>query len=250
MNKTTTLAAACALLGAAGSALAQSSDTPPSFLASLSSPTPTTRWTVRAGVSHIAPHSSSSDATGPFLPGPPSGISLEVENKTTAFFSLAYALNTNMELELAMGYPPTHDVNARIAAFLPSNVQGFNGQTVARVRQMAPTLFFNYAFFEENATWRPFIGVGVNYTKFDKRTSTATGNALNGGPTTIDLDDSWGLAAQAGVSYRINDRWRIHTSVATARVKTHLTATTAGQAREVDIRFRPVVLTVSAAYRF
>ena len=129
-------------------------------------------------------------------------------------------------------------------------MQRFNGQTVAMVRQMAPTLFVNYAFGSSNDTWRPFVGVGVNYTKFDKRTSTAAGNGLNGGPTRLDLDDSWGLAAQVGLEYKINERWSIHSSVKTARVKTHLIATTAGAARELDIKFRPVVLTVAAAYRF
>ena len=242
------LAAACALACTAGSAAAQQQGDASS--SSFWSGPPTMGWTVRAGVSQVQPHSRASDAVGPFLPGPPSGISLEVENKTTAFFSIAKAINSNVEIEFALGYPPTHDVNARIAGFLPSNVQPFNGQTVARIRQIAPTLFVNYAFGEANATWRPFVGLGVNYTNFDKRSSTAAGNALNGGPTNISLDDSWGLAAQAGLDYRINDRWSLHGSVATARVKTHLIATTAGQAREVDIRFHPVVFTLSAGYRF
>ena len=61
---------------------------------------------------------------------------------------------------------------------------------------------------------------------------------------------SWLLAAQAGVSYRLNDQWTLNAAVATARVKTHLTATVAGQARKIDIRFRPTVLTVSAGYVF
>ena len=90
------------------------------------------------------------------------------------------------------------------------------------------------------------MGAGINYTKFDKRESTAAGNQLNGGPTDIRLSDSWGLAAQAGVSYRLNDQWALNAAVATARVKTHRTATTAGQARKIDIRCRPTVLTVSA----
>lgn len=247
MKTTLTLAAAgCALAVSCGAAQAQNT----SFMDSLTTGAPTTPWTVRAGVSHVAPRSSATDAVGPFLPGPPSGVSLEVQDKYTAFFSLAYALSPNTELELALGYPPTHPVTAKLAPFLPANVQPLNGQTVAMVRQVAPTLFFNYAFGEANATWRPFVGVGINYTKFDKRTTTRAGTLLNGGPTDLSLSDSWGLAAQAGIDYRVNERWSIHTSVATARVKTHLVATTAGQPREIDIRFHPVVLTVSAAYRF
>ena len=94
------------------------------------------------------------------------------------------------------------------------------------------------------------MGIGVNYTNFDKTKSTAANNALNGGPTDISLSDSWGLAGQVGLSYRINERWSILGAVATAKVKTKLTTTTAGVQRNIDIRFRPTVLTVAAAYNF
>ena len=206
--------------------------------------------TIRGGIAHVAPNSTATDAVGPFLPAPPAGVSLEVQNQSTLFFSVARDLTPHVEVELARGFPPTHDVTAKLAPSLPSHVQVLNGQVIAKVRQVAPTLFFNYKFGEPGSTWRPFVGAGINYTKFDKRESTAAGNQLNGGPTDIRLSDSWGLAAQAGVSYRLNDQWALNAAVATARVKTHLTATTAGQARKIDIRFRPTVLTVSAGYVF
>lgn len=208
------------------------------------------QWSVRAGVTNISPNSSASDAVGPMLPGPPSGISIDVKDQATVYFSVAYGFNPNMEVELAMGYPPTHDVNARIASFLPPGIQAFDGQRVARVRQVAPTLFFNYKFGDASSTWRPFVGIGLNYTNFDKRTSTAANNALNGGPTNISLSDSWGLAAQAGLSYRVNNHWSITGSIATARVKSRLTTNTAGVQRNIDIRFHPVVLTLAAGYTF
>ena len=208
------------------------------------------QWTVRGGLTHIAPHSSATDAAGPMLPGPPSGISIDVKNKSTLFLSVAYGINPNMELELALGYPPTHDVNARIASTLPPHIAAFNGQKVAEVRQIAPTLFFNYKFGDASSQWRPFVGLGLNYTNFDKRTSTAANNALNGGPTDIRLTDSWGLAGQAGLSYRINERWSVTGAVATARVKSRLTTRTSGVQRELDIRFQPVVLTLNAGYTF
>ena len=206
--------------------------------------------TIRGGIAHVAPNSTATDAVGPFLPGPPSGVSLEVQNQSTLFFSVARDLTPHVEVELAMGFPPTHDVTAKLAPSLPSHVQVLNGQVIAKVRQVAPTLFFNYKFGDPGSTWRPLVGAGINYTKFDKRESTAAGNQLNGGPTDIRLSDSWGLAAQAGVSYRLNDQWSLNAAVATARVKTHLTATTAGQARKIDIRFRPTVITLSAGYVF
>lgn len=208
------------------------------------------QWSVRGGLTHIAPHSTATDAVGPMLPGPPSGISIDVKNKATAFLSLAYGLNPNMELELALGYPPTHDVTARIAGNLPPHIAAFNGQKLAEVRQIAPTLFLNYKFGDASSQWRPFVGLGLNYTNFDKRKSTQANNALNGGPTDIRLTDSWGLAGQVGLSYRIDERWSVTGALATARVKSRLTTTTAGVQRNIDIRFHPVVFTVHLGYTF
>lgn len=209
-------------------------------------------YTVRVGYTHIAPNSSATDATGPFLFKPNSGISLEVQKESTLFFSVARRLDDRFEVELALGLPPTHDVTAKLnPSIVPGYVvSAYQGQTIARIRQMAPTVFLNYSFGESSSALRPFVGVGLNYTRFDDRRSTPTGNSLNGGPTDIRLTDSWGLAAQVGLDYRINDQWSIHGSVATARVKTTLTATTAGAARTMDIHFRPVVLTIAAGYRF
>ncbi|MDD0816172.1 outer membrane beta-barrel protein [Curvibacter sp. HBC28] len=209
-------------------------------------------YTVRVGYSNIAPHSSASDATGPFLFKPNSGISLEVKNESTLFFSVARKIDDRFEVELALGLPPTHDVTAKLnPSIVPGYVvSAYQGQTIARIRQLAPTVFLNYSFGDSSSALRPFVGLGLNYTRFDERRSTPTGNSLNGGPTDIQLSDSWGLAAQVGLDYRINDKWSIHGSVATARVKTKLTATTAGAARVMDINFHPVVLTVAAGYRF
>ncbi|MDD0810872.1 outer membrane beta-barrel protein [Curvibacter sp. RS43] len=209
-------------------------------------------YTVRVGYSNIAPNSSASDATGPFLFKPTSGVSLEVKNESTLFFSVARKIDDRFEVELALGLPPTHDVTAKLnPSIVPSHVvSAYQGQTIARIRQLAPTVFLNYSFGDSSSALRPFVGLGLNYTRFDERRSTPTGNSLNGGPTDIRLSDSWGLAAQVGLDYRINDKWSIHGSVATARVKTTLTATTAGAARVMDINFHPVVLTVAAGYRF
>lgn len=206
----------------------------------------------RIGATHISPNSSASDATGPFLITPDSGVSLKVEDQSTVFFSLARKLDDQFEVELAGGLPPTHSVAANLnQKILPAYVvSAFQGQVIAKIRQLAPTLFVNYNFGEPTSALRPFIGLGVNYTKFDKRTSTATGNALNGGPTDIELKDSVGLAAQIGADYKISDKWSIHGGLSTAQVKTKLTATTSGFSRVMDIDFHPVVLTISAGYSF
>ena len=148
------------------------------------------------------------------------------------------------------GLPPHPCFDRQLSPALPAHVLAYQGQVLARVRQIAPTVFLNYKFGEPTSRWRPSVGLGINYTNFDKRTSTAAGNALNGGPTHISMSDSWGLAAQVGLSYRIDERWSIQGALMTARVKSRLTATTAGVPRTMDIRFRPAVFTLTAGYAF
>lgn len=204
--------------------------------------------TIKIGVASVQPHSSTSDFSGPFTP---SGISLEVLNKTTSFFSYTREINDQWDLELALGAPPTHDIALKINnPGLPASAQALNNQIGARVRQVAPSLFANYKFLEKTSPFRPFVGVGINYTQFDNTSSTAAGNAINGGPTSISLEDSIGLALQGGMTYRFNDQWSLSAALITAQVKSKITTNTLGIQRTADIKFKPTVFTVAVGYSF
>ncbi|MEO5658596.1 MAG: OmpW family outer membrane protein [Polaromonas sp.] len=205
--------------------------------------------TVKLGISNVQPHSTSgNEFSGPFTP---SGISVEVFNKTTPFFSFTREINDQWDVELAMGMPPTHDIGLKVNnAALPASAQALNGQTGAKVRQVGPSLFANYKFLDKTSRLRPFVGVGINYTRFDNASTTAAGDALNGGPTSISLKDSMGPALQGGVSYRISDHWSMSASLATALVKSVITTNTLGIERKADIKFRPRVFTVAMGYSF
>lgn len=224
-----TLTLACAALGMALPAAAQ--------------------YTVKVGYGDVRPYSSASDVSGPFTPA---GLSLEVHNQQTVLFSVSRPLNARWDLELVLGAPPKHDVALKIspAAVVPNAARALDGQTGAQVTQIAPTLFFNYNFADASAKWRPFVGAGLNYTKFSPADSTAQGDALNGGRTSLSLEDSMGLAAQAGVSYRFNDKWSLTAGVATADVKTKLTTNTNGIIRKADITFHPIVVSLMVGYTF
>ena len=203
---------------------------------------------VKIGISHVQPHSSTSNFNGPFTPA---GISIEVRDKTTAFISFSREINDHWDVELALGVPPTHDIALKIDnATLPASSQALSGQVGAKVRQVAPTLFANYKFLEKTSAIRPFVGIGINYTRFDNTTSTAAGNTLNGGATSISLEDSVGLALQGGVVYRFNELWSLSAAVATAQVKSKITTNTLGIERSADIRFKPRVFTVAVGYSF
>ena len=206
--------------------------------------------TVNLGLAYIEPNSTATAMSGPFTPV--NALSLKVKNQGTVFFSVARDITANLEVELALGIPPTHDVSVVVLnpAAVPGSVAAQNGAIGAKVRQVAPTLFVNYKFGDSSSALRPFVGLGGNYTKFDKADSTAVNDAINGGATTLKLTDSHGLAAQLGGTFKLNDGWSVTGAVSTAQVKTHLTSNTLGIVRTSDIKFSPTALTLTAGYSF
>lgn len=208
------------------------------------------QYTIQVGGAYVDPNSSAGTATGPLTPL--GAISLTVKPQSTVFFSVARELNANWDLQLALGLPPVHDVALKVAnaASLPASVAAQDGVIISKVRQVAPALFANYKFGEAGSAFRPFVGVGVNYTVFDQADTTPANDAINGGPTRIKLADSWGLAWQAGVTYQIDKKWSVSGTYTSADVKTTVTTNTLGIERKVDITFDPAVFILAVGYSF
>jgi len=204
---------------------------------------------VRLGMYYVHYGVSADNITGPFSPPcPPDCLNLRVEDVETPYFAYVRTFATHFLVELAAGWPPLTRTVGRGPAALGS--VPYNGEVIATARWLAPTLLFEYAFFDDTALVRPFIGVGVNYTDFYSRQSTPAGNAVTGGPTSISLPSSWGPAATAGLSYRIAPRWHAYASYSYSRVKSRLTADTAGLIHTTDISFNPRALVLSIGYAF
>ena len=165
---------------------------------------------------------------------------------------MAREIDQHWEAELALGVPPTHDVTVVVLnpAAVPGSVAALDGAIGARVRQVAPTLFANYRFGDGNSQIRPFAGLGLNFTRFDNTESTAVNDAINGGPTTLKLKDSIGLALQLGVTAKLGGPWSVTGAWSTAQVKTKLTTNTYGTERTADISFKPSVFTLAVGYSF
>jgi outer membrane protein len=200
---------------------------------------------VRLGSYSVFYHTSADDISGPYVPP---GVNLKAENLETLYFGYIVHLPENLAIELAMGWPPLAKIKGQGPATLGS--VPYNGQVISSARWIAPTLLFEYNFLPATATWRPYIGAGVNYTTFYDRDSTAAGNAASGGPTKLSLTSSVGPAVTAGVTYRISDRWAAHASYSWSQVKTNLTADTDGMIRTSRISFGPQALIVSVGYSF
>jgi outer membrane protein len=63
----------------------------------------------------------------------------------------------------------------------------------------------------------PLLGVGLNYTTFFSEETTG---ALAG--TGLELDDSWGLAAHAGLDVKVSERGAVRVDVRWADIDTRV----------------------------
>lgn len=200
---------------------------------------------VRLGMYFVHYEAQADDISGPYVPP---GLNVHLDNVETLYLAYVRSVTSHFDIELAFGYPPVTKTEGRGPATLGS--VPYNGQVISTARWVAPTLLFEYVFGSPSARLRPFAGVGVNYTKFVNRQSTAAGNAASGGPTSIGLTASVGPAATAGLSYEITDRWHVYASYSIARVNSKLTADTAGVIRTSEVHFWPNTLVISAGWSF
>jgi outer membrane protein len=201
--------------------------------------------TIRAGIYFIQYDVKANDISGPFAPA---GLNVDVKDTTTLYLAYIRRLSAHLDLELAGGWPPKTETVAKGPAMVGS--VPYDGQVIATAKWLSPTLLLNYKFLEESSVWRPYVGIGLNYTHFYDRTSTAAGNAVAGGPTQVSLSDSWGPAGTIGVFYRLPQNWSIDASFSLAKVKSDLEANTSGVVRKTTINFNPRAWVLSVGYSF
>ena len=85
------------------------------------------------------------------------------------------------------------------------------------------------------------MGVGLNYTIFFNDTTIGT---LGGD---LELDDSFGLAAQVGFDYDINAKWFLNADIRYINIET--TAEIAAVSTP-DVDINPTVISVGVGYKF
>ncbi len=186
---------------------------------------------VKFGISEYTTHSKTSGISGI---GVPPGADATTSNATTVIFTYERLLMPNLGIELVVGVPPTIKANA-------SGSVAFLGNDILSAKSVSPTLLVNYHFGSEGDTWRPYVGLGVNYTRFiDAKSSLATD---------VSLGDSWGIAGQIGINYAINNNWGLFGSIAALKVKSNLVAS-GPSVLQTTIDFRPVVYSFGVSYAF
>jgi outer membrane protein len=201
--------------------------------------------TVRVGMYQIFYHVTADDLQGPFVPA---GVNVDLKNTQTVYLAYIRRLNSFLDLEFAFGVPPKTKTIGKGPATLGS--VPYNGQTIATSKWLAPSLLLEYKFFDESAAFRPYVGVGVNYTSFYDRQVTTAGQMGTGGPTRLSLTSSVGPVGTVGLKYQPGTRWSVIASYSISRVNSDLKTETAGEIRTSHIKFGPQALVIAAGYSF
>ena len=148
---------------------------------------------IRIGAYFVHYDSTATDITGPFTPP---GLNTSIGSVTTLYLAYVRTLSAHFQVEFAFGYPPVTYAKGKGPATVGS--LPYNGKEIASIRWVSPTLLLEYNFMSPRSKWQPFVGVGVNYTRFIDRQITPAGEAVSGGPTSISLPSSVGPAVTAG----------------------------------------------------
>jgi outer membrane protein len=186
---------------------------------------------VKLGVTRYDPHSKTDGISGI---GVPPGADAEVGGATTVIFVYERLFTPNIGAEFVLGIPP------RLHAKATGSV-AFLGDDVLSAKNVAPTLLFNYHFFSPDATIRPYLGAGINYTKFTGVKSTLAPD--------VKMGSSTGLALQAGVNYAITKNVGLFASIAKINVKSKVVASGA-TVLTTTVDFRPLVYSAGISYQF
>lgn len=170
----------------------------------------------------VSPNDDSTDFTGA------AGVSPSVDSNTQLGATFVYMIDNNIGFEVLAATPFSHDVSA--------TGLGVVGET----KHLPPTFSIQY-YFNPETKLRPYIGAGINYTTFfDSETIPALGGDL-------DIDDSFGLAVQAGVDYDIDDKWFVTADVRYISIETTATVAAVGSS---DVDINPTVFSIGVGYKF
>jgi outer membrane protein len=190
-------------------------------------------------------HTAADQVQGPFVPP---GVSADVGNVQTVYLAYLRRFTSHLDLEVAAGVPPKTDTIGKGPISL--GAAPWNGVTVGTVKWLSPSVVLEYSFFDESTAFRPFVGVGINFTHFYDRTINAAGQAALGGPTYVTLTNSIGPVGTLGAVYHITKHWSLDTSFSAAEIASHLTANTDGIVRKSYVAFNPHALVFAVGYSF
>jgi len=142
--------------------------------------------------------------------------------------TFVYIYDNNIGFEVLAALPFKHEIT----------VEGMG--KIGETKHLPQTVSVQH-YFNPQSKIRPYVGLGLNYTTFF---STESVPGLGGD---LDLDDSFGLAAQVGIDYDINEKLFLTADARYINIETTATNSAAGT---TDVEINPTVLSIGVGYKF
>ncbi|AYF01174.1 OmpW family protein [Paracoccus yeei] len=178
-------------------------------------------WTLGLGLANVNPKSDNGTLAGGTVP-------TEIGDSTRPSVTFEYFIRDNLGIEVLGALPFKHSIRSE-------------GTEIGTVKHLPPVVSLQY-HFDATEQFKPFVGVGVNFTGFydaDARGPLAGSD--------LRVKNSWGLAAHLGADWWINDRAAVRADLRWIDIDADvlLNGTNIGKV-EVD----PVVVGISYVMKF
>ncbi len=175
----------------------------------------------------------------------PGGV--DVDDNTQLGLTGVWMFADKFGLELLAATPFKHDI-----ALVDAPVE------VGSTKHLPPTLSVQWYPRGGSGGWQPYLGLGLNYTTFFSTETTDEFGAALGGlvgaggpvPTDLELKDSFGLAAQAGIDFMLGEHWMINAAIWYIDIGTEATVKTPLPDVKFDVDLDPLVYNIGVGYRF
>ena len=180
----------------------------------------TSPWLVRVRAVHIKPANESSPIGGVGAAG-----RLHVSSKTIPDFDVSYFFTPNIAAELVLTYPQKHTVT-------------LDGADIGTFKHLPPTLSLQYHFAPSSLV-KPYLGIGVNYTRISNV-------RLLGGTASLEKS-STGVSYQLGSDFTLDKHWSLNVDLKKVRLGSDVMV--AG-ARVSHVNIDPLLFGLGVGYRF
>ena len=183
-------------------------------------------WIVTGRITDV---SSGADDSIFTAAGADTGLNVDVGNSTMPTLGFTYFLTDNISVEAILG-ATQHEIRAQ---------GGATDVAVHETWVLPPVVTLQYRPAPE-ARVSPYVGAGINYMLF------FDGKDQNG--FTVDLEDGFGYALQAGADVAITGPWTLNVDVKKVWFDTE--ATVNGGALTSDVNLDPWVVSVGFGRKF
>jgi outer membrane protein len=153
-------------------------------------------------------------------------VKVEADSRWIPEVDLSYFFTPNIAAELVLTYPQNVDIKVA-------------GSKAGTIKALPPSLMLQYHVTQLGA-FKPYVGLGLNYTMFTKH------NNILGGAAEVD-SSSFGVAGQVGFDYMITKNWALNVDLKYIKMDTDVKVN-GNKIGTLDLN--PITAGIGVGYRF